>query len=147
MEKEQEKAERKVFSPLTREIHKKKRSFKMKKDETASEPPSDSPYKYTLSTNGSKKKGLVRKKTLESLKKIKELSVVPSSSDKDSGHPVFKEKKKLQKKLSLRHIALSPQHRLRHESNRANVINRMNFKSMFCTGVVGILTGLAASQL
>ena len=95
MEKEQEKAERKVFSPLTREIHKKKRSFKMKKDETASEPPSDSPYKYTLSTNGSKKKGLVRKKTLESLKKIKELSVVPSSSDKDSGHPVFKEKKKL----------------------------------------------------
>ena len=148
IEKEKEKAERKVFSPLTREIQQKKRSFRMKKEETASEPPSDSPYKYTLTTNGTvQKKVLAKKKTTDSLNKIKEVSVGPSSSDRETVHPVFKEKKKIEKKLSLPYIPTSPQQRQKLESNRGSVLNRLNLKSVVYTGMVGILSGLAASQI
>ena len=149
-DKEKEKVPRNVFSPVTREPKPKKRSFRLRNEETASEPPSDSPHKFTLNTNDTNKKILEKRNTIESMNKIREVSYDPSSSEQETVHPIFKSKPKEKtgnKKIRYHNHPLTPQNKPRLENQRTNVLNRINFKSMMYTGVLGIISGLTAAQI
>ncbi len=50
-------------------------------------------------------------------------------------------------KLRYHNIPLTPQNKPRLENQRVNILNRINFKSMVCISVLGIISGLTAAQM